>query len=83
MGRLTIKDMYNYWLVQNKKDEWIGSIQWDKDWKQYIFHAMPDKGSPLFDDGVVKTVFTSDCMREIADIMDKLPTKCPDVKKVG
>lgn len=47
------------WLVQNKKGENLGYVQWNSGWRGYAFHPL---GAPIFE---------QDCLRDIAEFVEK------------
>ena len=52
------------WLCKNKKSgEVLAGIEWYREWNQICFYPNAD------------TVFSPDCLRDIADFIDSLPPK--------
>jgi len=56
------------WEVVNKRfGQVIGKVKWYGGWRKYVFYVKGDDPFPEY----VSTWFDSDCMREIADLLDK------------
>ena len=53
----------NYWIVYNHKGEPLGTFSYDERWKKYAWQQAED------------IQMSSDCLRNLADIMDKRRTK--------
>ena len=49
------------WIIYNRKHKnKLGEITFTKDWKRFVFVPQPE------------TIWSSDCLRDIADFLDQL-----------
>ena len=53
----------NYWIVRNKKKEFLGTFNYDICWKKMVWKQAED------------IQMSSDCLRELADSMDNRRSK--------